>query len=626
MSEHGASQPVERSQLHLETIILVTLAAVPLLIAPGVSFYFDITPKVVVLLMGAGVGVLLWRDYAPGLGAAWRDRRGRWFLTLIVAQAMSLLASTAFSTQMPLSFAGTNWRRLGLVPHLGLLVFAVLVLGWLVAHRSRYVVVFRVVTAAGAIAALYGILQYFGIDPLIPPDAYQEAIGGGSIVRPPGTVGHAGYFATYLLYVVFVAGAQALVDPSGPWRRLGRLTMMLCSVAIVLSGTRSALFGLVAGAILLLFWYRPRVTRRAVSTAVIFVILSAAFVISPAGEMLRSRAVWAGEDLGGGARLWLWRDSLGMALDYWPLGSGPETFANAYPRYQSVELARAYPNFYHESPHNVFLDAATAQGLPGLIIMILLVVAPLAAAWRARSTASVTGFVTASFVAGLVSQQFLVFTVPTALYFYFGEALLVAGSVQTEPAAISTSRGFLFRAGSIAASLLLVTFAAQLALADLGLQQTRESVDKWDTLGAIKSHFWVSRVRPWGMETDTWFAEAVSALSRTSPDIPSRIVAMQLVLSASQRAAENSEQRANAYCRLATAHANYGNHKAAEKALRDAVSLAPRWYKPHLMLARLLTDRGFADQALREAESAVWLNGGHDAEVQASLEALRPPG
>ncbi len=623
MSEQAPSRPVERSHLRLETLILVTLAAVPLLIAPGISFYFDITPKVVVLLMGAGVGVLLWRDYAPGLGAAWADQRGRWFLTLIAAQAVSLLASTAFSTQMPLSFAGTNWRRLGLVPHLGLLVFAVIVFGWLVAHRLRYVAVFRAVTAAGAVAALYGILQYFGVDPLIPPAAYQEGIGGGLIVRPPGTLGHAGYFATYLLYVVFVAGAQALVDPSGPWRRLGRLTIMLCSAAIVLSGTRSAVIGLVLGAILLLFWYRPRVTRRAVSTAVIVVILSAAFIVSPSGEMLRSRAVWAGEDLSGGARLWLWSDSLRMALDYWPLGSGPETFANTYPRYQSVELARAYPNFYHESPHNIFLDAATAQGVPGLIITILLVAAPLRAAWRARSTASVTGFLTASFVAGLISQQFLVFTVPTALYFYFGAALLVAGAVGAN--GVTTHRGSSIsgRIAGFSLSAILIGFAVQLLWADLGLQRTKAHVDRGNVIRALESYTYVRRAQPWGMNADIWFAQAMSRLSNIAPDIPRRIVAVQAAIHAWHRASVDSEQRPHAYYGLATSRASMGDPNGTQEALTHAIGLAPRWYKPHWMIARILSDQGFVGRGLREAELAAWLNGGHDQEVAMTLEALR---
>ena len=51
-------------------------------------------------------------------------------------------------------------------------------------------------------------------------------------------------------------------------------------------------------------------------------------------------------------------------------GFGPETFAAEFPRYQSVDLARLVPGFYHESPHNVAFDALTSEGIPGLLIAV----------------------------------------------------------------------------------------------------------------------------------------------------------------------------------------------------------------------------------------------------------------
>ena len=149
------------------------------------------------------------------------------------------------------------------------------------------------------------------------------------------------------------------------------------------------------------------------------VMAALAFYVSPAGDPIRTRVAWAEEDVGGGGRLWLWRDSARLVLDYWLLGSGPETFSNVYPRYQSVELAQAYPDSYYESPHNLLLDAATAQGLPGLAVLLGLVALPLSAARRrGPGEDGPVGLLVASFVAGFVSQQFLIFTIPTSLAFY----------------------------------------------------------------------------------------------------------------------------------------------------------------------------------------------------------------
>ena len=43
----------------------------------------------------------------------------------------------------------------------------------------------------------------------------------------------------------------------------------------------------------------------------------------------------------------LWRDSLGLIADRPILGHGVETFATEFPRFESLQLARAYPDFYH---------------------------------------------------------------------------------------------------------------------------------------------------------------------------------------------------------------------------------------------------------------------------------------
>ena len=91
------------------------------------------------------------------------------------------------------------------------------------------------------------------------------------------------------------------------------------------------------------------------------------FYLSPAGLQLRSRTRWFLEDPWGGARPALWRDSLRMGLARPLLGFGPEVFTAEFPRYESISLAQAYPDFAHESPHNIFLDALISQGIPGLL-------------------------------------------------------------------------------------------------------------------------------------------------------------------------------------------------------------------------------------------------------------------
>ncbi len=272
------------SEALLGTTLLTVLVAVPLLISPGVSFHFDVTPKVVVLLLGAAGGLLLWAGFLPGLRSMWKDPRGRLFALLLLAQLTSLGLSTLFSADPELSLAGSHWRCFGFVTQASLLVFAAILAGWLVAGPSRIRLLLRVVTAGGAAPALYGILQYFGVDPFLPPETYHVGGPGWDIVRPPGTLGHAGYFTIYLLHVTFFALGVARTDPNRRWRSFGAAVAALSSLAILLSGTRSALVGLLIGAAVVWAWNRPRIGRRAVLAAAAVAMAAALFYYSPAGR------------------------------------------------------------------------------------------------------------------------------------------------------------------------------------------------------------------------------------------------------------------------------------------------------------------------------------------------------
>ena len=120
---------LERAELRLQLTTAAVLALMPLLILPSYSFYYDVTPKVVLALLAAALGlVLLLRD--PTLSdvpRVWADPLGRWFCLLAAAQLLSLLLSTFFSSHASLSWNGGNWRRFGLVSQCAVIVLAYLI-------------------------------------------------------------------------------------------------------------------------------------------------------------------------------------------------------------------------------------------------------------------------------------------------------------------------------------------------------------------------------------------------------------------------------------------------------------------------------------------------------------------
>jgi len=108
--------------------IAAVLALTPLLILPACFFYYDVTPKVAVALIGAAVGLVLFlRDITFSQARRlWADELGRCFCLLTAAQLISLLLSTFFSSHPALSWNGGNWRRFGLVSQSAVLALATL--------------------------------------------------------------------------------------------------------------------------------------------------------------------------------------------------------------------------------------------------------------------------------------------------------------------------------------------------------------------------------------------------------------------------------------------------------------------------------------------------------------------
>src|SRR5215472_7956486 len=96
----------------------VGIGLIALLVTPGFFFYFDITPKLIVLLALAAV-----------IGAGPRPPRRTLFTAILLF----------------------TW--------------------YLSAQAHRVLPMLRVISVAGAITAIYGIAQYFGFDPILPSAA-----------------------------------------------------------------------------------------------------------------------------------------------------------------------------------------------------------------------------------------------------------------------------------------------------------------------------------------------------------------------------------------------------------------------------------------------------------------------
>lgn len=565
-----------------------TIGLVALILAPGRSFYFDITPKLCVLLAGSAVCALLWRGGRPG----------RWYTVLTLGTAASVAISSVASSSPALSLFGSTWRRYGLAAQ-----FAVLLFAWTVAgggERSRRLVL-RAVAIASALSAMYGIAQYGGWDPLLPRAAYHIGEGVWMIVRPPGTMGYVSYFATWLLMGGFLS-LELARDEAAAWRRAAYGCAGVSFLAMALTGTRAAFLGLAVGVALAAYRRGFRVPRRALAAAGGLAMAAIAFYFSPAGWPLRSRARWFAEDPWGGARPLLWRDSLRMGTARPVAGFGPEVFLGTFPRYESRELARAYPDFEHESPHNLFLDALVGQGVPGLICLGGFCAIGLAAAWRRNRP-----WLLAALAGGIAAQQFTAFTIPTAMLFYVTVALAADG--EPEPSA-----GWA-RMPMAAAAALLLFCAVRYGAADIELERANRALAARDFARTAAAYSRYRELRLPGASADLWYSRALLGAHAVLPAGQAALAAVR-----------EPEDPFDAWYNLAQVYAVGNSASDTERCLRAAAAANPNWFKPHWMLAQVLRLEGRLAEAAGEAGLAADLDGGKHPEVQRTageIAALR---
>jgi len=603
-------------QFDMLSLAPLIAALVPLLITPGVLAYFDITPKIAILLLGTALMLLQVRANSSNMRVLCGASSGKWLLGLLAAEWTAFVIASLLSLNRPLSLDGGSWRRLGLIPETGLLLFVLLASGWLVSQEYRVRALLRTLAASGALAACYGIAQYFGWDPWLPAGAYQVGEGVFTIVRPPGTLGHADYFASWLVVVLFLALALYRIEDHRKYRVGALTTAALAAVAIILSGTRAAMLGACLGGVAFLFARRARIPIRGVAIGLASIAILALFFFSPAGLKLRARLHWSIEDPRGGARLLLWRDSLAMSAHRPLVGFGPETYGTEFPRFESIQLASVYPDFYHESPHNMFLDALTSQGILGLLALLGLCALGAWSALHACRTGNALGPpLAAAFVGFLVTQQFTAFVFTTALYFHLLVALLVVTAWSPwKSAPVGRAQAFVL-IPSVLVILIFAAYVAHLLVADRALALVWQRIASGDILGASKEYRTVLRWAPWSATSDLAYSRAMQQAAARTPIFATRLQARQRALDAGIRAVRNADDRQNAWYNLALLLAEENDAAGAEQALRNAIAWAPRWFKPHWALARLLALSGRGAEAIEEARIAIQCDGGHDPEV-----------
>jgi hypothetical protein len=324
------------------------------------------------------------------------------------------------------------------------------------------------------------------------------------------------------------------------------------------------------------------------------------FAVSPAGENFRHRLYQWKQDLGG-PRTGVWLDSLALFRRHPWLGTGPETFAGEFRKIESVTLSRAYPDFYHETPHDVFLDAATGQGIPGLLILA----GVFWVGWTGRARpggtpAGLEAALAAIFVCSLFASFSLVEFICLWTISGISAALRRTGAVD---AGASSAGG-----AQIPATLLggaLIVLAVVLAIPDQADAQLQDAVDDKNPVAAAEA---LDRANRWSFGLpgyELWQSREMATLGRSLGNSAQAAAAWHKAIEASAAAETRGEERFSAELQSSILAITTGDLNRAELKARDASALAPNWYKPHLLLGQILQAEGRTQEGISEQQLAL---------------------
>ena len=359
---------------------------------------------------------------------------------------LSQAISTVLSIHPYTSFWGYYSRF-----HQGLLsTIAYLILFWgLVSNFDQRAIkpLLRALLAGLTIAAIWGLLEHFGIDKNYWVQDVQN--------RVFSTFGQPNWLAAGL-----AAGFFLLFYPQTITHRWRFWLAGLFVVVIYFTKSRSGLVGLLAGFFLLsaaLFFQTHRQWRYYLTLATWFIVTILflalnhnlfAFLNShqpPAPAANPHLLITPSSKI----RTIVWQGALELWHRYPIFGTGTETFAYTYYWVRPVahNLTSEW-DFLYNKAHNEYLNFAANNGTVGLVCYLLLPIAFFIFLWH-RHRQEETPFLAASFLTILVSNFFGFSVTPIAVIFYLLPALAFLATVPKQETSLARIPRRYFILGSI---------------------------------------------------------------------------------------------------------------------------------------------------------------------------------
>ncbi len=551
-----------------------------------------------------------------------KDCRPSWKNPLVLAMLAFWLIGfiTAFTGVNQNRSLWGNFERMGgayYVAHLTLLAMYVVMLAQI---GSRYIK--NILYAALGVAVLItlnGISGWLG-GPVAVPDPSLPS-------RVSSTLGNPIFLGSFLILPMFLAAFFALQEEDSLAKKLTLWGVAaLLFVGIILSVTRGALVGLIAGcafaaAAFIVFYPRPkvRVYGGAVLIAAMAIVVSF-FIFNQKLPQNRITRLFQLQGSDTQARFLQWRTALRGFVDRPVLGVGLENYYFISNKYYNPEMVK-YDASWFDKPHNYILEVLVTTGVFGFaayMAMILLVLWATYKAWRAELISLLQMcLLLAGFASYFVQNLFVFDTIPASMMFYvfagFAAFLLnESGPGRQKPPAGNSANLPALAGASLAVAAVVAVYAVYVtnilpaqAAKNVNYGYAYVGVDINKAYGyfqdAVNSPFNFD-----AQDTAQRFSEMAATAAQSSQLDPAAAKQMVAYITDYEKRTAQSigndpvswQKLANDYYIQAVVNKT-ALDPSAEQAVKRAVSLAPDRIEPELLLAQIYV----AENRLNEAQT-----------------------
>ncbi|MCB9420424.1 MAG: O-antigen ligase family protein [Ardenticatenaceae bacterium] len=300
-------------------------------------------------------GVALW----PG------DGRLHWRRENPLAGSVAVYGvMVGLATAVSINVHASLWGLHGTVTILALLAFFLLLAAAL-RDRQQVEDLINVMLVGSAPVALYGLIQYLGLDPLV----WQS----DSVSPVQSTMGRSLYLGGYLAMIIPFTLARLvryMSEKQRPRQIAFTILLLLQLICLWVTLARGAWLGFCS--VMLLF--AVLLTGRRLRWIIVSSVIGAAGLYFASQIGLSAFSDQLNIDLGqvraisDAARLSTWADALALVPGRWLLGYGLETYATAVQQQFGVIIG---PYTGHlPDPHNLLLYQITAVGISGLLAFL----------------------------------------------------------------------------------------------------------------------------------------------------------------------------------------------------------------------------------------------------------------